>query len=347
MTPLRVAAVGLGWVSTNRHIPWLKRTAGVEVVGVIDHYPERVAAVQRKFELRYGTVAHSSRDVPWLDLVDAVTIGASPDAHYPLVLDYLAAGKHVLVEKPMAMRPSEAREMADEARRRGLVLSVVHNFQFSRSVVRAQRLLSTGRLGSLRGVWGLQLSNPERRLPVWYEQLPLGLFYDESPHFFYLLRSFLGPDLRIASASIVAPPSGRATPISVSATVEGGRAPGKIDMAFNAPLSEWHFAVMGSRRMAVVDIFRDVLVVLNNDGEHRAHQVMRSSLDGVRTHLEGVISSGMLVARRRLSYGNDEVIRRWVEACRTGEEPAGISARDGLAVVELQREVLDATMVGP
>lgn len=341
MTPLRVAVIGAGWVTSNRHLPWLKRTEGVEVVGVIDRDDAHVARAQRRFGIPHGAVAERAAEVPWLDLVDAVTIGAAPMAHHELTLDYLAAGKHVLVEKPMAMTSAQAQEMVEAAEQRGLILGVVHNFQFARSVRRARWMLEFGELGALRGVWGIQLSNVRRRLPTWYEQLPLGLFYDESPHFFYLLRSLLGPNLHVASASEIDPPRGRSTPISLSVTVAGGRAPGKIDMNFDSTISEWQILISGERKLAVVDIFRDVLVVLGNDNEHSARQIMKTTIDGVRGHLGGVVASGILLARNRLAYGNDEVMRRFLASCRSGRAPLGISSSDGAAVVELQHAVLE------
>ena len=346
MPPLRVAAIGTGWVTSNRHLPWLKKTDGIEVVGVIDRHRDHVAAAQRRFGIPRSAVAERASDVPWLDDVDAVTIGAAPMAHYELTLDYLAAGKHVLVEKPMAMTPAQAHEMIEAAARRGLVLAVVHNFQFARSVARARRLLESGELGPLRGVWGIQLSNVRRRLPSWYEQLPRGLFYDESPHFFYLLRSFLGTSLRVVSASAIVPPRGRSTPLSLSVTVDGGRAPGKIDMNFDSPISEWQFLVYGERRLAMVDIFRDAIVVFDNDGEHSARQIMKTSFDGIRGHLRGVVASGALLMRDRLAYGNDEVLRRFRVSCTSGIAPPGISSRDGAAVVELQHAALERVAAG-
>ena len=77
---LRVAAVGLGWVTLHRHLPWLLREPGVELVGVVDHSPARAEAIAA----RYGLGLYSSRplpeDVAWLDQFDAVTIGAPPRA---------------------------------------------------------------------------------------------------------------------------------------------------------------------------------------------------------------------------------------------------------------------------
>jgi len=74
MSALRVAVVGLGWVGTHRHLPWLKRRSDVDVVGVIDHTPARVERAKSLFRMTEGAVAEGPHAVHWLDRVDAVTI---------------------------------------------------------------------------------------------------------------------------------------------------------------------------------------------------------------------------------------------------------------------------------
>src|SRR2546427_13061145 len=103
MGVLRVAVVGLGWVGTHRHLPWLKRRSDVEVVGVIDHTPARVERARSLFRIEEGAAAEGPHGVSWLDRVDAVTIATPPATHSSLATGYLLAGKDVLLEKPMAL----------------------------------------------------------------------------------------------------------------------------------------------------------------------------------------------------------------------------------------------------
>jgi hypothetical protein len=112
-------------------------------------------------------------------------------------------------------------------------------------------------------------------------------------------------------------------------------------MHFNASVSEWHLMIIGSQRMAVVDIFRDILVVMPNDGEHRAREILATSLHAGLQHVAGIAKSGFLLTRGRLAYGNDEVMRRFVTACRVRELPTRISGADGRAIVRLQHDVID------
>jgi len=85
----------------------------------------------------------------------------------------------------------------------------------------------------------------------------------------------------------------------------------------------------------VIDLFRDVLVRLPNDSAHTGTHVLRTSARAIGSHVLGVARSGLLRAQRRLDYGNEEVVRRFLDATRTGAAPEAITASDGRAVVEV------------
>lgn len=339
--PLRVAAVGLGWVTTSRHIPAVQQTQGMTLAGVIDPNPHKVNEARRRFHIPKGSATVDPDRVDWLDEIDAVTIGTPPSTHFALARGYLRRGKHVLVEKPMTTTPAEAEALIATADSAGRVLAVVHNFQFAKSVTRLRSLLDHGKLGEICGMMGVQLSNPQRRLPAWYEDLPLGLFTDESPHLLYLVRCLTSAELRLDHAEILPSGAARRTPQLVDMLLKAGGLPVKLTMHFEAPLSEWHLAVLGTGGVAVADIFRDVLVLTGNDGAHRAPDILRTSLKVAGTHFWGTITSGLRLGSQSLLYGNDEVMARFAAACRDGVAPRGIAATDGLRVVELQHRVLN------
>src|ERR1043166_1227531 len=189
MPMFKVAVVGAGWVAGARHIPALKRSRRCQIIGVIDKHLDRAQALANRYRLPH---AADRLDMPWLQQADACTVAVAPMAHFDVVRTLLESGKHVLMEKPMCLTVSDGEALVDTAEERGRVLALVHNFQFARSVNRVRTWLATGKWGRVTGLHGLQLSSPDRRLPAWFEQLPLGLFYDESPHLLYLLRAFGG-----------------------------------------------------------------------------------------------------------------------------------------------------------
>src|SRR5207237_2722161 len=206
--------------------------------GAIDPSAARVGKTAPRFRLPRASAGDGAEGVPWLDQVDAVTIATPPATHHPLARSYLEAGKHVLVEKPLAMDPVQARDLAQTAARTGRILAVVHNFQFARSTSRMLALLRSGDLGELRAVDGLQLSNPGRRLPAWYESLPLGLFTDESPHLLYLARRLLGPTTILTHSELVPSRTGGRTPALARLHPEGGAGHPSLATPFPAPARE-------------------------------------------------------------------------------------------------------------
>ncbi len=342
-TPLRVAAVGLGWVALHRHIPALNRSPAFSLVGVVDRHNGLAAQIAQKQSLRFHAQTDNLNDVAWLDHVDAVTIAAPPAAHARLVLAALAQGKHVLVEKPFAMTLSEGEAMAAAAQQAHKTLCIVHNFQFGRAAQKLRRDLACGRLGSIRRIAASQLGNPLRRLPAWYESLPLGLFYDESPHFFYLLQSLAQGRMSLLHAHGVKGQKGERTPSLVHLLYRDENGiPITIDCQFDSAISEWHVMVTGEKAVGILDIFRDIYIRLPNDGQHNALQILRTSAAAFSQHFWQHVPNGLALLRGCLDYGNDEIVRRFATALRTGTPDQLIGSQAALTVLTQQHEAVQA-----
>lgn len=336
---LAVAVIGLGWVATARHIPALLRHEGCRLAGVIDRDPAKAAAVAAQFNIPHHA-GGDLRKVPWLDAVDAVTIGAPPQRHHELVCGALALGKHVLTEKPFAMSVAEGAAMQAAAAQAGRILAVVHNFQFARAMRKLTADIEKGRLGTVQWIAARQMGNPRRRLPVWYPELPLGLFYDESPHFYYLLHRLAGA-MTLQDAVARGRQTGNNTPDEIRLLYRGrDNLPVSIDCNFNSPLSEWVIMVGGAQALGVVDIFRDFYLRLPQDGAHSLPHIVGTSLCATVQHWAQYVPNGIDFLRGRLDYGNDTVMARFAAACRTGQTPDGISAADAQAVLQLQQDAV-------
>jgi scyllo-inositol 2-dehydrogenase (NADP+) len=340
---LRVACFGAGNVTQTRHIPAMRAQGGFDIVAIVDRRPERAADAAGKLGLPRHAAAEGVDELPFKDEIDAITCGTSPFAHHRVVKSALEAGKHAITEKPFTMTIAEGEELAELAGERDLALCIVHNFQFARSVKQLRRWADRGLLGEVHGVWGFQLSNPSRALPQWYDELPLGLFYDESPHLIYLVRALAG-DLELLSATVH--PSNRGllnTPSQIDAQFRSGRVPVTLTMNFEAPVSEWQVAVIGERSLAVVDLFRDIAIRLPNDGGHRSLEVLRTTVAAGSQHFLGYLRSGPKhIAGRRLLYGNEEVFGRFHAAATDGVPAQGIGPDDALAVLRIQHLIAEA-----
>lgn len=339
--PIKVAAIGLGWVTCHRHIPAIEASPDLQLVGVIDARPEHARHWAMKLGLPHHAAEKSLDEVPWLYDVDAVTIGAPPSSHKDIALSALNHGKHVLTEKPFAMSITEADEMADAAKSAGKTLSVVHNFQFSRAVTKLKADLSRGKLGTIQRISATQLGNPRRRLPSWYEELPLGLFYDESPHFFYLLNELTGGSLSLKTGHKVDGKDGSNTPRLIHLLYDSaGDVPVTIDCQFDSAVSEWFIIVTGDKGVGIIDIFRDIYIRLPNDGEHRAFDILRTSLSTMAQHFLQHIPNGIALMTGSLDYGNNEIMKRFAKSIQTGQEDDKIGFTQARAILKLQHDAL-------
>lgn len=342
-SPVRIAAVGLGWVTLHRHLPTMRRESAIEVIGVVDRQPGRAAALARGLGISRHHAGARLADIPWLDAVEAFTIGTTPHSHAGLIREALELGRRVLTEKPFVMRPEEGEELVRLARAKQRTLAIVHNFQFARSTRRLLDDIHAGRYGRIRFVMAQQLGNPLRRLPAWHEDLPFGLYYDESPHIFYLLRALAPQPLCFLCAEVQTSTLGANTPAWVSAHYAAGEAhiPVKLNMAFESPVSEWHILVGGEKCLGDVDVFRDIYVRMPNDGLHTGRTVLRTSLAATWQHWAQHFTNGPRHLAGTLLYGNEEVFRRFARAVRLGGEPAAIGPDDALSVLRMQHEIIE------
>lgn len=342
--PIRIGVVGLGWVGRSRHVPTISSDARYKLVGVADRHGDRAAELVRRIPgVRSGRGATLS-EIDWISDVEAVSIATPPMAHHDLVCEALSRGLHVITEKPFAMSPDEGKAMVSAAASTSRKLAVVHNFQFARSMQRLRQDLQSGKIGRIRSLRALQLGNPSRRLPEWFEELPLGLFYDESPHLLYLLRSVAGP-LSLTKAVSAESRSGKATPDQIDAWFEahGADYPITLSCNFESSLSEWYLLVHGDKAVGIVDIFRDIYMLLPNDRTHATSDVIRTSIAATGQHWWQHLASGVPHLRGRLRYGNDEVFGRFADAISGDDDRlTPISANAALETLALQHGVVAA-----
>ena len=340
---IQIGLVGLGWVGKARHLPTILADRQLHLIGVADRNGDHAHALAQNLPGVRAGIGSRLSEIEWIDEVDAISIATAPMAHHDLVREALDRGLHVITEKPFAMSVSEGRAMLEDAKRVNKCLAVVHNFQFARSMQLLARDLRKGRLGALRGIRAVQLGNPSRRLPTWYEQLPLGLFYDESPHLLYLLSSVAGP-LTLTKAVCAQSRQSVATPSQIDAwfTAAGAEYPITLSCNFEASLSEWYLAVHGEKGVGIVDIFRDIYLRLPNDGTHSTGNVIRTSLFATTQHWWQHLASGLPHLIGKLSYGNDKVFKRFGDAIAgDGNALAPIDASAAQHILELQHAIIE------
>src|SRR5580765_8506967 len=131
MAPLGVGVIGYGYWGPNPVRNFMGDT-GWKVVSVCDRSDGRLAEVSRLYPA--VTTTTKPEDLFRNPAIDAVAIATPVATHFDLAMGALRAGKHVLVEKPIASTSAQASQMIEEAARRKLVLLVDHTFVFTGAV---------------------------------------------------------------------------------------------------------------------------------------------------------------------------------------------------------------------
>jgi len=143
---LRVGVIGYGLGGAAFHAPFIAATPGFQLSAIVTRDDER----QRTAARRYPD-ARIVDDVSqvWDGTLglDLVAISTPNRTHVPLALAAIAAGMHVVVDKPLAPSSSEARAVAEAARRRGLLVIPFQNRRWDGDFLTLRRLLSEGAVG--------------------------------------------------------------------------------------------------------------------------------------------------------------------------------------------------------
>src|SRR6266550_5629276 len=143
---LRVGVAGLGRAFLLM-MPTLVRHPNVQLVAAADPRAEARARFAADFTANvYASVEELCADPD----VDAVYVATPHQYHAEHVRMATAAGKHVLVEKPMALTLHECRAMTEAVRRAGVQMVIGHSHSFDAPIVKAREIIESGTVGPLR-----------------------------------------------------------------------------------------------------------------------------------------------------------------------------------------------------
>ncbi len=179
----RVAVIGTGAIGAD-HLASFKLHPAAQVVAIAEVSAERGREAAERFGVP-EVVTDYRRLLARAD-IDVVSIAVPNYLHAKVALDALRAGKHVMLEKPMATRAADAAKLVAEAKKQGVLFMVGQNFRFNPDTQTARRVIERGDLGEIyhaKTSWSRRAGIP--RIGSWFTQKRFaggGCTYDIGVH---------------------------------------------------------------------------------------------------------------------------------------------------------------------
>jgi predicted dehydrogenase len=322
---MQSSQIGIGIVGYGYWGPNLVRNfAGIpsaRVVGVSDLDPAKLAAVRRSYP---GVmVTESYEDLLKDKSIDAIAIATPVHTHYELARLALKAGKHVLVEKPLAQSADLVRHLIDEADRRRLTLMVDHTFLYTPAVQKIRELILRDELGevyyyeSMRSSLGLFQSD-------------VNVIWDLAVHDISIIQHILAEDPVAVSATGSCHVAGSPENMAHITLFFESKCVAHVSVNWLSPIKVRQTFVGGSKKMIVYDDLEptekikvyDKGITLTSESEN-AHQFRI-----------GYRAGDMWAPHISTKEALQTEVEHFIECVRTGSEPVS-SGMSGLRVIEV------------
>lgn len=180
---VRIGVIGFGYWGPNllRNFQDLDRS---KVVAVADLQGSALTPLAKRYPAIRLTTAH--QEILKDKTVDAVVIATPVSTHFELAKTALQAGKHVLVEKPLAASSGEGRALIDLARQKKRILMVGHTFEYNPAVLKVAELLKSQELGELYYIDSIRVNLGR------YQSDGRNVIWDLAPHDLSIILHWMG-----------------------------------------------------------------------------------------------------------------------------------------------------------
>lgn len=198
---MKIGVIGCGDIFRKAYVPGLRHYAGTELAAVADLDPERAQAAASTFGIPRALTVDQLLADPGIGLVANLT---TPQAHVPVNLAALAAGKHVYAEKPLGLSIAETRPMLALARRRKLRIGSAPDTFLGQGHQLARALVDEGAIGvPIGGVMHMACPGHEswHPAPDFYYLPGGGPLLDMGPYYLTAMVNLLGPVATVGGAS--------------------------------------------------------------------------------------------------------------------------------------------------
>ena len=240
--PIGIGLIGLGYWGPN-HLRVVSESPRTEIKAICDTDPDRLELMDG----RTDAVAFANpEELLELSEVDAVIVATPVGTHFALGTAALEAGKHVLIEKPLAPTVGEADHLISLAKSKGLSVMCGHTFLFSPPVIEVKRMIDEGELGEIYFI-------TSSRVNLGLHQKDVSVLWDLAPHDFSILGYWLGERPESLSAngrdSIL---QGVPDVAFVNLNYESGLI-ASVELSWLAPSKLRRTTIVGSEKMVVYE----------------------------------------------------------------------------------------------
>lgn len=240
--PLTVAVVGAGYWGPNL-VRNFHGSQAWRVAAIVDSDRARLESIARLYP---HLALHSEIDAVLEDRkIDAVAIATPPRTHYELAKRAIEAGKHVLVEKPLAESYEAALDLGERAERRGVYLMADHTFLYTGSVEKLRALRESGDLGNIYYIDSVRVN--------------LGLFqesnvvWDLAPHDVSIINYVLGEGPNAVSLQLGTCVHAETPDVAFLTMWYPNGCIAHVHLSWLSPVKVRRTMISGSRKMAVWD----------------------------------------------------------------------------------------------
>jgi len=330
--PLGVGLIGYGYWGPNLARNFAE-CAATELLHIADKRPEQREAAQR----RYSSVIASADDEAMLrdTRVGAIAIATPTQYHFDFAMRAFAAGKHVLVEKPLAANAREALALVNEAKRRGLTLMVDHTFIYTPAVRYIRALIDDGEIGDV-------LYYDATRINLGLFQSDVDVIWDLAVHDVAILVYLLGERPSAVSAAGQAHVPGAPHNIAFMTLFFPSGLIAHVNVNWLAPVKIRRTIIGGSRKMVVYDDLEpsEKIKIYDKGIE------LTDDPDTVQKMRVGYRLGDMRAPNLEPGEALSAVVKAFVDAVRTGRRPDTDGERASLVVRILEAASRSAAMSG-
>ncbi len=239
--PVHVAVVGCGYWGKNL----VRNFAELRALRLICDTNEASLQAQAKLGVEVRRTTHFE-DVLRDENVDAVVIASPPALHYLQARDAILSGKDVFVEKPLALRYEEGRELVELAKARDVILMVGHILEYHPAVTLLKDLVRRGELGRIWYIYSHRLNLGKVRQEE-------NILWSFAPHDISVIASLVGSDPILVSASGATYLQSGIVDVTVTNLVFAEGVNAHVFVSWLHPYKEQKLVVVGERKMAVFD----------------------------------------------------------------------------------------------